>query len=279
MTGQNRFTVSADWLEQRLGRPGLSIVDASWFLAERDARAEHDAAHIPGAVFFDHEEVVDPASSLPHTLPPPEVFARFAGSAGISADDDIVVYDWFGFRTAPRFWWMFRVMGAHRVHLLEGGFGRWRAEGRPVTDAPTRPVPTDFRARFDAARVATLADMQAIVARGARQIIDARLAESFAGSLPSPYASLPLGHMPGARSLPSRTLSQDGMLLPPDQLRARFEAIGIDLDRPVVTTCGSGVAAAVVNLALDILGHDDHLLYDGSWSEWAAVPGAPVARG
>jgi thiosulfate/3-mercaptopyruvate sulfurtransferase len=274
------FTVSADWLEQHLHDPGLSIVDASWYLPSvgRDARAEYEAGHIPRAVFFDQDEIVDPDSDLPHALPPPAVFARAVGARGITADDTIVVYDGPGLYSAPRIWWMFRVMGAPRVFVLEGGFDRWKVEGRPVTAEPTRLAPSVFDARFDAARVANLEDVLAIVQQGTAQIADARPPGRFAGTEPEPRTGIRSGHMPGAVNVPASSVVRDGRLLPPDELRRTFETAGLDLSRPIVTSCGSGVTAAVLTLALETLGHRDNRLYDGSWTEWGGRSDTPVER-
>ncbi|WP_395446979.1 3-mercaptopyruvate sulfurtransferase [Aminobacter sp. UC22_36] len=281
MGDKSAFVIDADWLEKRLGTPGLSIVDASWYMPaqKRDPRAEHDAAHIPGAVFFDQDLVVDPDSALPHTLPSPSLFARFAGSMGISADDTIVIYDGPGFQTAPRVWWMFRIMGVFQVYILDGGFDRWKAAGRPVTAEPTKTAPGVFHVDYDASQVVSLAEMRKIVDTGSAQIADARSAGRFEGTDPEPRAGLRSGHMPGARSVPSVTLSENGELLPLDRLKATLEAAGLDLSKPVVTSCGSGVTAAVITLALQSLGHGDVRLYDGSWTEWGGMSDTPVVTG
>lgn len=281
MAEKSPFVVDADWLQAKLGSPGLSIVDASWYLPaqKRNARAEHDAGHVPGAVFFDLDLVVDEASDLPHMLPRPSVFAQFAGSMGISADDTVVVYDGPGFFSAPRVWWMFRAMGVAEVFILDGGFDRWKAAGRPVTAQPTRIAPNVFHADFDRRRVVSLAEMREIVGKGNVQIADARSAGRFSGTDPEPRQGLRGGHMPGARNVPSASLSENGELLPVEKLKSVLEAAGIDLSRPVVTTCGSGVTAAVITLALNSIGHGDNRLYDGSWSEWGGLSDTPVVQG
>ena len=281
MKEDSPFLVTADWLEAHLKDPGLSIVDGSWYLPAqgRDARAEYETAHIPRAIFFDHDAVVDPDASLPHTLPDARTFARHAGSMGIAIDDTIVVYDGPGLFSAPRVWWMFRVMGARKVFILDGGFDRWKREGRPVTDAPTKIAPDLFDAVLDVTRVATLDAMRRIVETGECQIADARPAGRFAGVDPEPRQGVRGGHMPGARSLPASLLSRDGSLLPPDELRTRFEEAGIDLGKPVVTSCGSGVTAAIITLALETLGHPANRLYDGSWTEWGGRSDTPVETG
>ena len=281
MPEKSPFVVDADWLQAKLKTPGVSIVDASWYLPaqKRDARAEYDAAHIPGAVFFDVDMVVDPDSTLPHMLPRPNVFAQHAGAMGISADDTIVIYDGPGFFSAPRVWWMFRVMGVYQVYILDGGLDGWKAAGYPVTSEPTKTAANVFHANFDAARVASLADMRRIVESHESQIADARSAGRFTGIDPEPRAGLRSGHMPGARNVPSTSLSENGQFLPLDRLREKLEGAGLDLSQPIVTSCGSGVTAAVIALALESLGHTDNKLYDGSWTEWGGQGDTPVTTG
>lgn len=281
MAEDSPFTVDADWLQKRLGEPGLTIVDASWYLPaqKREARAEYEAAHIPGARFLDQDAISDPDSLLPHTLPSPQYFAQYVGAMGISADDTIVIYDGPGFFSAPRGWWMFRVMGVFQVYILDGGFDRWKAEGRPVTAEPTKMAPNVFHADFDAARVASLADMRRIVETKESQIADARGAGRFTGAEPEPRAGIRSGHMPGARNVPASALSENGEFLSKDRLRKVVEDAGIDLSKPVVTSCGSGITAAVITLALETLGHTDNRLYDGSWTEWGGLGDTPVVTG
>lgn len=281
MTDHPSFFVSTEWLAEHLDDPGLSVVDASWYLPAqgRDARAEYDAGHIPRAVFFDQDLVVDPDSDLPHALPSPRVFATFAASMGISEDDTIIVYDGPGLFSSARVWWMFRVMGAKKVFILEGGIDRWKAEGRFVTDKPTKIASCVFETDFQASRVAGLDDMRAIVDRRTAQIADARPAGRFEGTDPEPRAGMRSGHMPGARSVPAMALSRNGALLPPDELQTMFADAGIDLSGPVVTSCGSGVTAAIITLALETLGHTDNRLYDGSWTEWGGRADTPVETG
>lgn len=274
------FTVSSAWLAEHLNDPGMSVIDASWYLPAqgRDARAEYDAGHIPRAVFFDHDLVVEPGSDLPHTMPSPQVFATFAASMGISRDDTIVVYDGPGFFSAPRAWWMFRTMGAEKVYVLEGGIDGWKKEGRFVTDQPTKIASCLFDVRFNPRRVASLAEMREIVEKGGRQIADARPPGRFAGKDPEPRPGVRGGHMPGAHNVPALALSKDGKLLPAEDLKQAFAAAGVDLNEPVVTSCGSGVTAAVVALALETLGHRDVKLYDGSWTEWGGHADTPVVK-
>lgn len=278
---ENSFFVSTEWLAEHLNDPGLAVVDGSWYLPAqgRNARAEYDAGHIPRAVFFDQDLVVEPGSSLPHTLPSPEIFATFAGSMGISRDDTIVVYDGPGLFSAPRVRWMFRVMGAKKVFLLEGGIDRWKKEGRFVTDKTTKIASCLFEVDFDAGRVADIGDVRAIVSDRTAQIVDARPAGRFEGTDPEPRAGMRSGHMPGARNVPAMTLARDGALLPEPELRAAFEGAGVDLSKPIVTSCGSGVTAAVLALALETLGHGAVRLYDGSWTEWGGRSDTPVVTG
>ncbi|RWG52390.1 MAG: 3-mercaptopyruvate sulfurtransferase [Mesorhizobium sp.] len=281
MAEDSPFIVDADWLEKRLGTPGLTIIDASWYLPaqKRDARAEYDDAHIPAARFLDQDAVSDPDSKLPHTLASPQYFAQYVGSMGVSANDTIVIYDGPGYFSAPRAWWMFRVMGVFQVYILNGGFDRWKAEGRPVTAEQTRIAPCVFYADFDASRVVSLDEMRRIVGSGESQIADARSPGRFAGTDPEPRPGVRSGHMPGARNVPVAALAENGELLPKDRLRMVIEEAGIDLTKPVVTSCGSGITAAAITLALETLGHTDNRLYDGSWTEWGGLSDTPVVTG
>jgi thiosulfate/3-mercaptopyruvate sulfurtransferase len=278
---KSAFVVSADWLEQNLSDPKIKIVDAAWYLPaqKRDPKAEYEATHIPGAVFFDQDAIADPTSGLPHTLPSPEAFAEVVGTMGISENDTIVVYDGPGIFTAPRVWWMFRVMGATNVFVLDGGMDGWKAEGRPTTTEAPSPAPRTFHARFDANAVTSFERMKETVQNRLAQIADARSAGRFSGEEAEPRAGMRSGHMPGARSLPSGVFSEGGKLKSLDALRQAFANAGVDLMKPVVTTCGSGVTAAIITLALQSLGHTDNTLYDGSWSEWGGRPDTPVAIG
>lgn len=259
----------------------VRIVDASWYLPaqNRDARAEFEAAHIPGAVFFDQDAVVDPQSSLPHTLPSPAIFSQAAGALGLSANDSIVVYDGMGLFSAARVWWMLRVFGARDVRVLDGGLPAWQAAGLPTQSGPAHPKPAQFDAIDPGSAVVDLAEMRRIVDTGTVRIADARSAERFSGSAPEPRAGVRSGHMPGASSLPFGELQADGRLKDEAALRAAFSDAGIDPDAPVVTTCGSGVTAAVINLALESLGNRGAKLYDGSWTEWGSHGDTPVETG
>lgn len=277
----SKFIVSADWVEQRLGTPDLRLVDASWYLPaqNRDGAPEYAAGHLPGAVFFDQDAIADHTSGLPHTIPSPDMFALEVGRLGISDTDTIVVYDGPGIFTAPRVWWMFRAMGAKTVYVMDGGIDGWKREGRPLeTDLP-EPEPATFRTRFDPTAVTGFEEMRGIVSTGAKQVADARGAGRFTGEEAEPRAGMRSGHMPGARSTPVTAFSEGGRLKDLAGLKAVFDAAGVDLSKPVVTSCGSGVTAAVITLALHSLGHEDNTLYDGSWSEWGGRDDTPVVTG
>lgn len=259
--------------------PTLRIIDGSWHLDGRDALADFDQARLPGAVFFDLEAVSDHGSDLPHMLPSPEAFAEAVSGLGVAHTDTIVVYDTLGLRSAPRVWWTFQLMGATNVRVLDGGLPLWRAEGRPVVSGPSQPpVPASFAASRLGDAVADLPTVLAALT-GEAQILDARPAARFAGQAAEPRAGLRSGHMPGALNLPFATLiGDDGRLLEPEQLRTRFREAGLDLGRPVITSCGSGVTAAILTLALTVLDVPSRL-YDGSWAEWGSRADTPVAIG
>ena len=277
----SRFVVSADWVEKNLGSPNFRVVDASFYLPaqKRNAAEEYAAAHIPGAVLFDQDKIADHSSPLAHTIPDADYFAAEAGRLGISDTDTIVVYDGIGLFASPRVWWMFRVMGAKDVYVLDGGMDGWKREGRPLTSDLPEPTPAVFKARYDASKVTTLNDMRGIVGAGKIQIADARSGGRFAGTDPEPRAGLRSGHMPGAKSLPSGVFADGGKFKSLPALKATIEAAGIDLSKPVVTTCGSGITAAIITLALTSLGHTDNTLYDGSWTEWGGLDDTPVVTG
>ncbi|KKX34141.1 3-mercaptopyruvate sulfurtransferase [Rhizobiaceae bacterium LC148] len=281
MSETSRFVVSADWLQKELGSPDLKILDASFYLPaqNRDADAEYAAGHIPGALRFDHDKVADHSTGLPHTVPSPEVFAEAVGKMGISEKDRIVVYDGPGIFSAPRAWWLFRTMGARQVFVLDGGLDGWKAEGRPLETEVPSPAPATFKTNFRVDKVIDFQTMLSIVGEGSRQIADARSAGRFAGTEPEPRAGMRSGHMPGARSLPSGTFSTSGKLRPLSELRQAIEDAGIDFGRPVITSCGSGITAAIITLALESLGHEDNALYDGSWSEWGSREDTPIVAG
>ena len=280
-TEKSRFVVSADWVEKNLGSPNFRIVDASFYLPaqKRNAAAEYAEAHIPGAVLFDQDKIADHSSDLAHTIPAPDYFADEVGKLGISDTDTIVVYDGIGMFASPRVWWLFRVMGAKDVYVLDGGMDGWKRDGRPITTELPEPAPVTFRTNYDASKVTTLDGMRKIVDDGKIQIADARSAGRFAGVDPEPRVGLRSGHMPGAKSLPSGVFAENGRFKSLPELKATIEASGIDLSRPVVTSCGSGITAAIITLALTSLGHADNTLYDGSWTEWGGKSDTPVVTG
>ena len=271
--------VTTEWLAKHLGESDVRVVDGSWHMAQakRDARAEFEAAHVPGAVFFNIDAVADRTSSLPHMLPSAEGFGAAVGGLGIGHADRVVVYDVRGVVSAARVWWTFRVFGHDAVAVLDGGLRKWRAEGRSVERGATVPARRAFTARLRPELVRDLNAMRANLASRAAQVLDARSAGRFAGTEAEPRAGLRGGHIPGSLNLPYETLYRpDGTLKPPDELRAAIIAAGVDLDRPVVTSCGSGVTASVLALVLYLVGRPDTAVYDGSWSEWGSRPDTPV---
>ena len=274
--------VSTEWLAAHLKDPDLRIIDASWYMPEanRDAEAEYEAAHIPGARFFDIDEISDLRSELSHMAPPVEKFMSRMRQMGIGDGHQVVVYDGSGLFSAARVWWLFRLMGKTDIAVLDGGFPKWKAEGRPVSDEP--PVIRDRH--MTTRRQNTLVKDVTQVARAAKlrdhEIIDARAAARFKGEVPEPREGLRSGHIPGSKNVPfNTTLNADGTMKPTDALAKVFEEAGVDLSKPAITTCGSGVTAAVLSLALTRLGKNDHSLYDGSWSEWGMYADLPIATG
>ena len=271
--------VSPAWLAERLNQPAVIPVDGSWYLPaqNRNAQAEFAEAHIPGATFFDIDALAD-RTSLPHMLPEAGWFGREAGALGISSDATIVVYDGAGLFSAPRVWWTLKVFGARDVRILEGGFPAWTAAGLPVEAGRSQRQPATFDATAPGPAVAALDDVRQALADGGAQVVDARPAARFSGATPEPRPGLASGHMPGSRNVPASEVIADGRLKAPADLRAVFAAAGVDPARPIITSCGSGVTAAILTLALARLGHMDTRLYDGSWAEYGARADLPVAR-
>jgi len=271
--------VSTEWLAKHLGAPDLRVLDGTWHMPQlkRDPRAEFAQAHIPGAAFFDIDAIADHSTDLPHMLPDAAAFASAVGALGIGSGDRVVVYDVRGVISAARVWWTFRAFGHDAVAVLDGGLRAWRAEGRAVESGAPAPAPRAFKATLRPELVRDLEAMRANIGTRAAQVLDARSAGRFAGTEPEPRAGLRGGHIPGSLNLPYDTLYRaDGTLQAPGELRAALERAGVDLARPVVTTCGSGVTASVLALALYLTGRRDVAVYDGSWSEWGGRPDTPI---
>lgn len=274
--------VSTVWLAERLDAPDVRVVDATWLMPgfEREARADYAAAHIPGAVFFDIDEIADTASPLPHMLPSAAKFASRAKALGLGDGSRIVCYDQTGLTSAARAWWMFRVMGHKEVVVLDGGLPKWIAEGRPVDDREPPLRERHFTARLDHELLRDMSGVRRALDGGREQVVDARPAARFRGEAPEPRAGLAGGHMPGARNVPFLTLfAPDGTMLPAEALARVFAEAGVDPSRPVTTSCGSGITACIVALALARLGRWRTAVYDGSWAEWGATADAPVVTG
>ena len=274
--------VSTAWLAERLGDAGVQVVDATLPMVGQsgEGRDAHRQGHIPGAVFFDINAIADTSTDLPHMLPDPEAFAEAAGALGLRRDAAVVVYDAHGIYSAPRVWWTLRVMGFPKVFVLDGGLKRWTAEGRP-TETQERPLaPSAVEPAFDAGLVRDLETVRAALQDGGAQVVDARPAARFRGEAAEPRAGLRSGHMPGALNLPfGEVVDSEGTLKSAEALRAAFAGAGVDLDAPIVTSCGSGVTAAVLALALARLGREDVAVYDGSWTEWGGRADTPVVDG
>lgn len=273
--------VTTEWLAANLDAADLRVVDASWFLPKenRDPHAEFDAAHIPGAVFFDLAALADTDTDLPNMLPSATTFASAMAAIGVGDGMRIVLYDASPHRTATRAWWMLRMAGAPEVAVLDGGFAKWRAEGRPLESGIETPRSTPFTPRAPRASMRDKAQMLANVASAAEQVIDARSAPRFAGEEPEPRPGMAAGHIPGSRNLPyARLFDADGTWKRGAELQAAFDAAGVDLTKPFVTTCGSGISACILLFGAHLLGHDG-ALYDGSWSDWGGDPSTPKATG
>ncbi len=282
MSDDPKTLVSTDWLAQHLKDPDLRLVDASWYLPDmgRDPKAEYNAAHIPGARFFDIDEISDARSDLPHMAPPAEKFMSRMRAMGIGDGHQVVVYDGAGLMSAARVWWLFKLMGQDNVAVLDGGLPKWVAEGRKTEDMPPIPRDRHITVRFQNHLVRDVTQVAQASKLKDPQIVDARSSGRFRGDEPEPREGLRAGHIPGSRNLPyTDLLNADKTMKSVDQMKAAFEAAGIDLSRPVITSCGSGITAAVLALALELMGHKNWSLYDGSWAEWGMFPTVPVATG
>ena len=277
----SRWLVSTDWLADHLRDRNLVVVDGSYVLPtqQRDVHAEYRGGHIPGAVFFDIEAISDHSTDLPHMLPGPTQFGEAAGALGIGDGDTVVVYDSAGLYSAARVWWTFRLFGAKDVYILDGGLPRWKAEKRPLEKGDVKRAPKKFNADMNVGAVALLGDVRMALADDSAQIVDARPPERFSGKAPEPRPGLRSGHMPGSFNVPYSDLVDNGRLVSRDRIEAAFKAGGVDIENPIITSCGSGVTAAILVLALDAIGRQAKGLFDGSWAEWGSRPDLPVERG
>ncbi|MGJ8626250.1 MAG: 3-mercaptopyruvate sulfurtransferase [Sulfitobacter sp.] len=282
MTDDPKTLVSTAWLAKHLKDPDLRLLDASWYLPDvgRDARAEYDAAHIPGARFFDIDDISDARSELPHMAPPIEKFMSRMRAMGVGDGHQVVVYDGAGLQSAARVWWLFKLMGQNNVAVLDGGLPKWVAEGNATEDMPPIPRDRHMTVRFQNQLVRDVTQVAHASKLGDPQIVDARSAARFRGDAPEPREGLRAGHIPGSRNVPfGDLLNDDKTMKSVEKTRSIFEAAGVDLNKPIITSCGSGVTAAILVLALQRLGHANWSLYDGSWSEWGMFPTVPVETG
>jgi thiosulfate/3-mercaptopyruvate sulfurtransferase len=277
----SRWLKSTEWLAEQLGKGSVVPVDGSYYLTtqNRDARQEYLKTHIPGAAFFDINAIADTSTDLPHMLPGPDQFAEMVGALGIADTDTIVVYDGMGLYSAPRVWWTFRIFGAKNVYILDGGLPKWLAEKRPVESGDSKRKPSRFKATMDTGAVAMMSDVQMAINDGKAQVVDARSRGRFSGEEAEPRKGLRSGHMPGARNVPFTEIVENGRLVAPERIAAAFRNAGVDTDRPIITSCGSGVTAAILTFGLDAIGKKPGRVYDGSWTEWAGRPDLPVVKG
>ena len=282
MNDDPQTLVSTTWLDAHLKDPDLRVLDASWYLpgTDRDAQAEYQAGHIPSAVFYDIDDISDHRSDLPHMAPPVEKFMSRLRAMGVGDGHQVVIYDGAGLLSAARVWWLFRLMGHRNVAVLDGGYPKWVAEGREVEDMPPMLKDRHMTVRFQNNLVRDVTQVSQAAKLSNTQIVDARPAARFRGEAPEPREGLRAGHIPGSLNLPyANLLEADQTMKDEAGLRAAFEGAGVDLAKPVITTCGSGVSAAILALGLERIGHDAWSLYDGSWAEWGLFPTLPVATG
>jgi thiosulfate/3-mercaptopyruvate sulfurtransferase len=272
---------TTDELAAELGAPDLGVIDGSWHLPNtgRLGAIEYRLGHIPGAVFFDIDTIADRDTSLPHMLPKPELLAREMTALGLGDGMRFVVYDVHGLYAAARVWWTLRAYGVHEVRILQGGLTKWIAEGRPLERGEARPKARLFTPRLDPSFVASLEDVRAALASGSAQVVDARPADRFRGEAPEPRSGLKSGHMPGSLNLPYADVIEHGRLKPPEALETVFAEHKVDLQKPIITSCGSGVTAAILALAVEEAGGTMAGLYDGSWAEWGSRDDCPAVTG
>jgi thiosulfate/3-mercaptopyruvate sulfurtransferase len=278
----SRWLVSTDWLASHLSDPDLIVLDGSYYLAnhKRDARAEYLAGHIPGAQRFDIDAISDKSNPLPHMLPLPQQFGAQVGALGVGDGMTVVLYDGIGLYGAARVWWTFRAFGAGKVFVLDGGLPKWKAENRPLETGAGKPrAAKTFTPRFNRQMVASIDDVQKVLVDKTAQVVDARAADRFRGVAPEPRPGMRGGHMPGSFNVPFGQVLENGQLAAPDKVAAAFKQAGVDLDRPVVTSCGSGVTASILTFAIEALGKPPGRVYDGSWSEWGARPDTAIVKG